>query len=69
MSVPAMVDLDDMTALIAGNGVTFDSLAPDYRVKIVELVNGGDIYEMLENIQKELTKVGEWFANSKTYYP
>lgn len=76
MELPAESDLDDMASLIAGPGVTFATLGPEARIQVIQLVNQCDtvsemarIADKLGDLDHELTAVGDWFRNSKVYYP
>jgi len=74
MDLPDINDLNEMAELIGGQGMCFDNLGPEARVQVVGLVNQCDIVaelnrlrEGIDNLDHELTKVGEWFKNSRLY--
>lgn len=74
MSVPEREDIDEMVTLIGGPNASFDALPPADKMRIIELVNQGDavdelrqIREGIGNLDHELTKVGDWFKNSKLW--
>lgn len=65
-----------MCELIGGPGACFDALSVPDKMRIVELVNQCDMIEAVaelkvgfDNIDHELTAIGDWFRNSKVYYP
>jgi len=74
VELPAQQDLDDMAELVGGHGVTFNTLGPEARIQVIQLVNQCDAVAELnsirvgiDNLDHELTKVGDWFKNSRLY--
>lgn len=72
--LPAREDIDAMVELIGGPKASFENLSPADRIAIVGLVNQADLIGeiaavkgAIEDLDHELTKVGDWFKNSRLY--
>lgn len=79
MNLPDQRDLDEMAFLVGK--VDFDQLGPESRIQIIQLVQEQlkveelevisdrlkENNEALNNLDCELTKIGDWFRCSKLF--
>lgn len=64
---PPIKELNEMSELVSG--LSFDSLTPDQRVKIINLVQADQINSNLIAIADNTDTIAHWFDNSKIYWP
>lgn len=71
MATPELETLDEICVLITGDDdAEFKNVKePEQRVEIIRLALLAEQNETLDWISDHLKEVGQWFKNSKVYWP
>lgn len=67
LRLPTTAELDEVTELIAGQGVKFASLAPDQRSTVLKIAIEADISDTLAAMLSDTGHMANWFEKSRLW--
>jgi hypothetical protein len=67
LRLPTLDELNEVTEVIAGKGVTFDRLSPENRAMVLKIAIEADISDTLADILHDTGNMSDWFKNSKLW--